>query len=228
MRFLLATQLLVALAAAGAIPGKASYDGAKVFRMGVGHQVEKVKDVISKLDLSMWNGDTKDDAIVDLVVPAEKVIEFEVETQDLDTEVMHEDLGASIAAESHFSSYPGAKNLSWFESYHGLADHMQWIDDLQAQYPNNSEIIVSGSSTEGRPIKGIHVYGENGPGSKPAIVWHGTIHAREWITTMVVEFMTYSLLSEYNVDAEVKSYIDEYDHYIFPVANPDGKLKYEM
>ena len=114
--------------------------------------------------------------------------------------------------------------MSWFESYHPLSDHMRWIDDLQAAYPDNSAVIVSGDSTEGRPIKGLHIFGDDGPGNRPAIVWHGTIHAREWITTMVVEYMTWSLLSNYTTDPDIKSYIDSYDHYIFPVANPDGEF----
>lgn len=38
---------------------------------------------------------------MDLVVPADKVSEFDALTKDLfEVEVMHEDLGASIAAES--------------------------------------------------------------------------------------------------------------------------------
>ena len=110
MRFLLATQLLLALASAGIIPRKASYDGAKVFRMPVGHESEKVKTIINDLHLSTWNGDAKDNSIIDLFVPAEKVVDFEDATLDLDTEIMHEDLGASIAEESNFSSFSGTYN----------------------------------------------------------------------------------------------------------------------
>lgn len=107
MRLFLASQLLIALAAAGIVPRKASYDGAKVFRMPVGHEAEKMKTLINDLHLSTWNGDAKDDAIIDLFVPAEKVLDFEEATLDLDTEVMHEDLGASIAEESKFGSFSG-------------------------------------------------------------------------------------------------------------------------
>ena len=110
MRFLLATQLLLALASAGIVPRKASYDGAKVFRMPVGHETEKVKNLINDLHLSTWNGDAKDDAIIDLFVPAEKVVDFEDATLDIDTEVMHEDLGASIAEESNFAQFSGNYN----------------------------------------------------------------------------------------------------------------------
>lgn len=62
---------------------------------------------------------------------------------------------------------------------------MAWLTDVQVTYSTNSEIFEFGDSSEGRPLTGIHIYGRDGPSTKPAIVFHGTIHAREWITTMV-------------------------------------------
>jgi hypothetical protein len=79
----------------------------------------------------------------------------------------------------------GTAGLSWFNSYHPYADHLKFLNDLVAANPKNSEIVVAGNSNGGRPITGIHFYGSGGKGSKPAIVLHGTVHAREWITTMV-------------------------------------------
>ena len=83
------------------------------------------------------------------------------------------------------SSIVGSANSTWFDAYHSYADHVQFLKDLQATYPANSEIVVAGNSLQGRSIIGIHLYGEGGKGSKPAVVFHGTVHAREWITTMV-------------------------------------------
>jgi hypothetical protein len=62
---------------------------------------------------------------------------------------------------------------------------MQFLKDLQAQHSANSEVVIAGNSGFGKPITGIHFYGSDGPGLKPAVVFHGTVHAREWITTMV-------------------------------------------
>jgi hypothetical protein len=45
--------------------------------------------------------------------------------------------------------------------------------------------VVAGNSNAGTPITGIHFYGSTGGGKMPAIVIHGTVHAREWITTLV-------------------------------------------
>ncbi|EON98256.1 putative carboxypeptidase a2 protein [Phaeoacremonium minimum UCRPA7] len=138
---------------------------------------------------------------------------------------MHEDLGASIAEESNYAAYAAAAvNATWFNSYHAYADHLQWLKDLQAAYPSNSEVVTSGKSLNGNAITGIHIYGSSGKGVKPAIVFHGTVHAREWIGTMVVEYFAYNLLTNYASSTEIKGFVDKYDFYIFPVVNPDGFL----
>lgn len=60
---------------------------------------------------------------------------------------------------------------------------MTWLKNLQREHASNSAIVTVGNSPEGRPVTGIQIWGSQK--GKPAIVWHGTTHAREWITTMV-------------------------------------------
>lgn len=77
---------------------------------------------------------------------------------------------------------------------------------------------------QGRALTGIHIWGSGGKGSKPAILIHGTVHAREWITTMTTEYFAWQLLTKYASDASVKSLVDKYDYYIIPAVNPDGEF----
>jgi len=116
--------------------------------------------------------------------------------------------------------------MSWFNSYHSYKDHLQFLDDLQRAYPNNTAIVTSGESLSGRPITGIHIFGGSGKGTKKAVIFHGTVHAREWISTMTVEYLAYQLLTGYSATgtASTDALVDEYDFYIFPVVNPDGFL----
>jgi hypothetical protein len=74
----------------------------------------------------------------------------------------------------------GSANSMRFNSYHPYADHLQFLNDLQAVYPSNSEIVVAGNSDAGCPITGIRFYGSGGAGSKPTVVIHKGVHAREW------------------------------------------------
>jgi carboxypeptidase A4 len=91
----------------------------------------------------------------------------------------------SYSCGANQTSAGAAPNATWFNSYHSIADHGQYLKDLAAAYPNNAETFSAGKSVEGRDLTGIHIWGSGGKGSKKGVVWHGTVHAREWITTMV-------------------------------------------
>ncbi|KAK1984967.1 zinc carboxypeptidase [Colletotrichum cereale] len=226
MKSLAALSALVAAASAASIaaesPEPVSYDGTKVFRVSVGDEVDRVNGVVSKLQLSTWKGAPRAGAFADIVVPAADVGAFEAEIAGMNVTTMHEDLGASIADESSFSVYAvGSANATWFNSYHAYADHLKFLNDLVASYPNNAEIVTSGKSLQGNAITGIHIYGTS-KGTKPAVVLHSTVHAREWISTMANEYIAWNLLSKYSSNTEIKSFVDKYDFYVFPVVNPDG------
>jgi hypothetical protein len=99
---------------APSLAAKVSYDGAKAIRISTSEDVAPVLDLIQKFDLPIWKGVTNGIPVanghVDLMVPAEKVEEFEALTSgsDFKIDVMHEDLGASIEAESGgVSAYAG-------------------------------------------------------------------------------------------------------------------------
>lgn len=249
------TLLLSALSLAVASPTihsrTVSYDGYQVFRVPVGLDASRVTEIVEKLELDTWKAPNKAGAFADVVVSPEKLQAFNDEVAGIEgIEVMHEDLGASIAAEQEpatdvlLDRAAAAINSTWFTAYHNYADHLSFLSGLQAQYPANSEIVTSGNSLQGNAITGIHIYGSAGKGVKPAIIFHGTVHAREWITTLVsqlvlpischeerptyraktVEYFANILLSDYATNTETKSFVDKYDFYLFPVVNPDGKV----
>ncbi|ROV88540.1 hypothetical protein VMCG_10366 [Cytospora schulzeri] len=217
-------------AAAGAYlePRQVSYDGYEVVRMSVGSGVPRVVEIIEKLALDSWQEPHKARDFAEIVVPPEKINAFHLEIAGMDAVVMHEDLGASISAERQpadgvvFTRSDADINRTWFQSYHQYLDHVSFLEDLVAKYPNNSEIITSGLSYQGNDISAIHIYGSSGRGVRPAVVFHGTVHAREWITTLVVEYFAERLLANHNSDAEIKAFVDNYDFYLYPVVNPDG------
>jgi hypothetical protein len=88
----------------------------------------------------------------------------------------------------------------WFNSYHPYADHLKFLNDLQSAYPSNSEIVVAGNSDAAHPITGVHFYGSGGIGSKPAVVIHGGVHAREWISPMVCMILFLPLSQNLTLD----------------------------
>lgn len=223
--------LLLAAPLAGALRldrrGKVSYDGYKIFRVAseFADAVEAELEGLEALHLM------RTAQHFDVAVPPESIDSFNA--LNVVAEVVSEDIGADIALEGELTPYSspvqqldvGAAAVpdpSWFEAYHSYADHLTFLSDLQAAFPDNSEIYESGTSFEGREITGIHLWGSAGKGSNPAINFHGTVHAREWITTMVNEYIAWQLVVGYGNDTSVKAYLDNYDFYITPVVNPDG------
>lgn len=101
MKSLLISTFLVSLVSAIALEGQARYDGYKVVRVKSSAEVKKL---IQELSLSTWNGAAKDDGFIDVVVPP-GVQSFDTAT----THVMHQDLGASIAAEAEYGVYAGMR-----------------------------------------------------------------------------------------------------------------------
>lgn len=79
-------------------------------------------------------------------------------------------------------------DLAWFDTYHAYEDHLQYWDDLISAFPKNSRKFEIGQSWENRSIYAFQLWGNGGKSKdkeKPVILWHATVHAREWISTMV-------------------------------------------
>ncbi|KAK6346611.1 hypothetical protein TWF696_006731 [Orbilia brochopaga] len=226
---------LVSAAAISSAEKPITYDGYKVFRIDThgrarGAVIEKM---LQGLKAVQYNYDT--DTNIEIAVAPEDLGKFE--RMRLDFEVLDEDLGASIRAEGGF--HPGGEQRfasslnqlrpgafpdeSWFRAYHSFNDHQQWLVDIQAGFPENSELIEVGKSFEGRIITALHLWGKDGKDAHKAVYWHGTVHAREWISTMVVEYNTYQIITNYlKNDTTITKVLDSYDFYILPVVNPDG------
>ncbi|KAI1134567.1 hypothetical protein F5Y05DRAFT_397516 [Hypoxylon sp. FL0543] len=204
-----------------------TFEGFKVLRVNANQRVADLKaafETLSVIELNHNHGYGAE-ATFDVAVPPEHLEAFGA--LNFSATILSEDLGADIAAEGPLGEYPelddtGLPALSWFDSYHAYEDHIRYWADLQASFANNSELIQAGLSFEGRAIQGIHLWGSNGKNSKPAVFFNGNVHAREWITSMVVEYLLYRIVNGYGNDSTVQTALDNYDFYVLPVVNPDG------
>jgi murein tripeptide amidase MpaA len=220
MKSLLLSSLLFSSAFAGAVPradAKVDYSGFKVVRLDLAGKSAKVGAQIEELAAHVLN--PGESSVLDVVVAADKV--KAVSALASKSTVITNDVGAALEEEGGFSAY-AVPSETWFTTYHSYADHIQFLRDLQGAFTTQSEIITSGASVGGRALTGIHIWGSGGKGSKPAVLFHGTVHAREWISTMTVEYMAWQLLTKYSSDTSVKALVDKFDFYIMPIVNPDG------
>ncbi|KAF2749202.1 hypothetical protein M011DRAFT_399384 [Sporormia fimetaria CBS 119925] len=218
MKSLFLSSLLLSLTLANVVPKaeqKVDYSGFKALRVkGKGKDFESQVEKLAAHVLTCGKGE-----YVDLVVSPDQV--DAVTALATDSTVLSNDVGAMLASEGEFSAY-AVPSETWFTTYHSYNDHLQFLRDLQAGYTSNSAIITAGTSVQGRTLTGIQIWGSGGRGSKPAILIHGTVHAREWITTMTTEYFAWQLLTKYNSDAAIKAVVDKFDFYIMPIVNPDG------
>ncbi len=99
--------LLLGLASSAAVTRKADYDGYQVIRLQVGDNLAKVQSLIKTLSLSTWNGKAKANSEVDIVVPAAVTEQFEADIAGLNSQIMHANLGESIAQEANYPVYEG-------------------------------------------------------------------------------------------------------------------------
>ncbi len=104
--------------------------------------------------------------------------------------------------------------------------YQETIDFLKAcvkKYPNIITIKTIGSTWEDRDIvlATISLNVENAD-LKPALLFTGTVHAREWIgNELAVEFIDH-LLNNYESDPRIIETLTKNTLYIVPCLNPDG------
>lgn len=103
------------------------------------------------------------------------------------------------------------------EEYHRLNEMYAWLDSLAVTYPNVVTRIKGGDTFEGRSIEGVKL--SRNP-NNPAIFIEANIHAREWIASASTNWIINALLT--STDREIQTLLNNYNWYIFPVANPDG------
>jgi hypothetical protein len=132
---------------------------------------------------------------ISVAIPPEEVESFKA--LDLKARLVNADLGHYIRSTDQDTIYkrglhkPGnLPDLSWYDTYHPYADHLQYWDDLVKAFSKNSKKFPIGKSYENRTIWAYNLHGNKTKGhgkhgeEKPVILWHATVHAREWISTM--------------------------------------------
>ena len=129
------------------------YEGTKVYHIKTGRHSASVQKRLEGFSHNVWESASDH---IDVAIPRHEVARFEA--LNLDTRVLHADLGASIAAEAEVKSKwkRGEYNTSgdWFDSYHSYEDHIDYFRGLQESFPENSNWTSSGTSYEGRDIYG--------------------------------------------------------------------------
>ncbi|MBX6765970.1 MAG: immune inhibitor A, partial [Actinomadura rubrobrunea] len=113
-----------------------------------------------------------------------------------------------------------------YRPYSGPGNIREELLKAAASHPNIAKAVDIGRSLQGKPItavrvtKGARTYPMRGP--RPAVVYQGTQHAREWITTENVRRQLHYFLDNYGKNREITKLVDTTDLWFIPVINVDG------
>ncbi|PSV45227.1 M14 family zinc carboxypeptidase [Photobacterium indicum] len=107
--------------------------------------------------------------------------------------------------------------------YLSYQDTIDFLTEAMAKYPDLIRLQNIGDTHEGRPIMMVTISQDVAYADlKPALLYTGTIHAREWIgIELAVNFIQY-LLDNYPSNPEVVEALTRNTLYIVPCLNPDG------
>eukprot|EP00094_Tigriopus_californicus_P011301 TCALIF_10908-PA protein Name:"Similar to Carboxypeptidase B (Astacus astacus)" AED:0.19 eAED:0.19 QI:25/0.85/0.75/1/1/1/8/52/400 len=139
---------------------------------------------------------------------------------NIDYSVKIQDVGEAIQISEKPSptkkSNPNARyNLNWDE-YGSHDDFNEFIEEIASQ--NSWASVRSiGKSVEGRDMKVLEL--TKGGSGAPNIFIEAGIHAREWIAPAVATYTVKELVENYDSHPE---YLDNFNFYVLPCANPDG------
>jgi len=107
--------------------------------------------------------------------------------------------------------------------YRSYQESLEVLYNLQKTYPNLIEIIKIGETYEKRDIVLAKISQNVAEAdSKPAMLYTGSIHAREWIgNELALDFIDYVAHNQH-IDPQLEKSLNEATIYMVPCLNPDG------
>ncbi|MFI5845592.1 M14 family zinc carboxypeptidase [Catenuloplanes sp. NPDC051500] len=112
-----------------------------------------------------------------------------------------------------------------FRPYAGPDGLRDELAGLAAAYPRIVSLQTIGRSARGVEIQAVKITRdarETRDGSRPAVLYLGAQHGREWITPEMNRRLIRHVLAGYGTDAALTSLVDTTELWFVPVANPDG------
>lgn len=149
-----------------------------------------------------------------------------LEAMGLDTFPLIDDLAAYQASRNAErrairGSHGNSRGLdSFYDDFRTLPELNARLDLIISDHSDIATGIMIGTSHEGREIRGIVL--NAGGGSKPAVLFNGCQHAREWISPMSTINIADSLADGYGTDPTITALLDKVEVIVIPVVNPDG------
>lgn len=177
-----------------------------------------VKTGIDRHDLkfSKARGGGKDSARVEVILSAPQAAKLAAQGVELQVKTID---GQSV---SQRATRQAADGMEVFKRYDEIKAE---FEKAAKKYWPIAKLVKLGKSGKGKDIVGIKI-SLGAPltrdGAKPAVLYIGAQHAREWITPEMNRRLMHYLLENYTRDRRVRELVNTRELWIVPVANPDG------
>lgn len=213
----LAALLLAAPAFARSLPAPVRYDGHKVVRV----EITGAADIalMEQISPDMWSHHAGRGP-VDYRVPPESMAALDA--SGLKYEVLIDNVQTRIDQERARLAPEADRGLGFFDNFRTYDEFSAWADSLVALYPDLASRFTVGLSLQGRTIFGVRLRAPGAGEGRPAVLYNGCQHAREWISPMTIAFLADQFASGYGNDEQITAILDEVDVYFVPIVNPDG------
>lgn len=178
------------------------------------------------LAVDVWSEQRGPGLPLDLVVPSDALPRLDAAA--VPWQLLVRDIDAVAAAEAARLSGSASESArrstdrptDWFAEYHDYAAITEHLARLATAAPELATAQVIGTSLEGRPLWALRI-GGTAPGATPMLI-DGTLHAREWIASMVTTCVADRLVRGYATDPAIRAFVDHTQLWVVPVVNPDG------
>jgi murein tripeptide amidase MpaA len=109
---------------------------------------------------------------------------------------------------------------AFYSDYRTYDEYQTRIDQFLTDHADIATSVTLGQSHEGRDIRGVVI---NVDGTdKPAVLFNGCQHAREWISPPTTWYIADMLADGYGVDSRITALLDRVEVVVIPITNPDG------
>jgi hypothetical protein len=157
---------------------------------------------------------------VDLVLTAREAQRLRAEGVDVTPK--RNARGQTVRQQADAMAAGGYQVYRSYDEAGGIRDELY---ALARRYPAIAKLEVIGHTLQGREIIALKLTknaNQLADGARPATLYMGTIHAREWIATEVTRRLMHHFIDNYGKDAEITNLVNTRELWFMPVANPDG------
>lgn len=164
---------------------------------------------------------TGDTSEVSLVMTADEA--KRLRAQGIDVRLARVKGGKTVR---QFAAEQASHGYTVWKSYDEPGGHRDQLVAAAATYPGVTKLVKLGTTHQGRDILALKVtQGARGikDGSRPAVIYSSTQHAREWIAPEMTRRIMNTYLQRWAADDEpTKKLLQSTELWFVPVMNPDG------